>query len=140
MVASADQLASRSGDLIFQMGLVSDAYFAGNFQAAGAGLASGFDKLGAYGWDPFAGVYRFLLDFNHNGVPDFMSVVPRPSIQPSPRHPAVRCWLESTIVSNQGRTVIRFGANCRSVACDTTENQNLWEISSHHSLLNEQPT
>lgn len=61
-------------DLIFQMGLVSDAYFAGNFLAAGAGVASGFDKLGAYGWDPFAGVYRFLLDFNHNGVPDFMSV------------------------------------------------------------------
>jgi hypothetical protein len=62
-------------DLIFQMGLVSDAYFAGNFQAAGAGVASGYDKLGAYGWDPFARVYRFLLDFNHNGVPDFMSVV-----------------------------------------------------------------
>ena len=62
-------------DLIFQMGLVSDAYFAGNFQAVGGGLASGFDKLGTYGWDPFASVYRFLLDFNHNGVPDFMSVV-----------------------------------------------------------------
>ena len=60
-------------DLIFQFGIVSDAYFAGNFNAVGNAPASGFDKLGAYGWDPIAQKYRFLLDFNHNGVADFMS-------------------------------------------------------------------
>ncbi len=63
-------------DLIFQFGLVSDAYFAGNFNPAGLAPASGFDKLGAFGWDSFAGVYRFLLDFNHNGVASFYSPVP----------------------------------------------------------------
>ena len=62
-------------DLIFQFGLVSDAYFAGNFNAAGLAPASGFDKLGAFGWDPFALQYRFLLDFDHDGVVDFASPV-----------------------------------------------------------------
>ena len=60
-------------DLIFQMGTVSDAYFAGNFSAQHAASASGFDKLGSLGWDPYARKYRFLLDFNHNGVADFLS-------------------------------------------------------------------
>ena len=62
-------------DLIFQLGLESDAYFAGNFAAANAVNASGFDKLGVFGFDPFLGQYRFLLDFDHNGVPDFSSTV-----------------------------------------------------------------
>ncbi len=62
-------------DLIFRYGLESDAYFTGNFSAAGAVTASGFDKLGAFGYDPFAGTYRFLLDFDHNGVPDLYSPV-----------------------------------------------------------------
>ncbi len=60
-------------DLIFQLGTVSDAYFVGDFSAAGAVVSSEFDKLGAYGWDPFAQKYRFLLDLNHNGVADFSS-------------------------------------------------------------------
>jgi hypothetical protein len=30
----------------------------------------GFDKLGAYGFDNTAKKYRFLLDFNHDGVSD----------------------------------------------------------------------
>ncbi len=60
-------------DLIFRFGVESDAYFAGNFAPAAAAQASGFDKLGAFGVDPLTGQYRFLLDFDHNGVPDFFS-------------------------------------------------------------------
>ena len=60
-------------DLIFQFGTVSDAYFTGDFSPAGAATSSGFDKLGAFGWDPFVEQYRFLLDVNHNGVPDVLS-------------------------------------------------------------------
>jgi hypothetical protein len=60
-------------DLIFQFGTVSDAMFAGDFAPQAAQSSSGFDKLGAFGWDPFVQKYRFLLDFNHNGVPDFQS-------------------------------------------------------------------
>ncbi|MCO6458749.1 MAG: hypothetical protein J5I93_25865 [Pirellulaceae bacterium] len=59
-------------DLVFSFGLSSDAIFAGNFAPAGATSASGFDKLGAYGY--VGGQYRFLLDFDHDGVPDFSSV------------------------------------------------------------------
>ena len=62
-------------DLVFHLGLESDAYFAGNFAPAGAASASGFDKLGVFGVDPFIGQYRFLLDLDHNGVADFSSVV-----------------------------------------------------------------
>ena len=60
-------------DLIFQFGTVSDAYFAGDFSPADAVESSGFDKLGVFGWDPFVERYRFLLDVNHNGVPDVLS-------------------------------------------------------------------
>ena len=62
-------------DLIFRFGVESDAYFAGNFAPAAAIQASGFDKLGAFGVDPVTGQYRFLLDFDHNGVADFYSPV-----------------------------------------------------------------
>jgi hypothetical protein len=62
-------------DLIFRFGVESDAYFAGNFAPALAAQASGFDKLGAFGVDPLTGQYRFLLDFDHNGVADFFSTV-----------------------------------------------------------------
>ena len=58
-------------DLIFRFGVESDAYFAGNFAPANAVQASGFDKLGVFGVDPLTGQYRFLLDFDHNGVADF---------------------------------------------------------------------
>lgn len=62
-------------DLVFRYGSELDAYFAGNFADAAAVTASGFDKLGAFGFDQFGGVYRFLLDFDHNGVPDLYSPV-----------------------------------------------------------------
>jgi hypothetical protein len=59
-------------DLVFQFGLVADAHFTGNFAPGGAVTASGFDKLGAYG--VVGNVYRFLLDFDHDGTVDFSSV------------------------------------------------------------------
>jgi hypothetical protein len=55
-------------DFVFHFGDITDAYFAGNFAAAGAPSASGFDKLGAYG--AFGGHYQFLLDTNDDGVGD----------------------------------------------------------------------
>ncbi|HEY2414274.1 MAG TPA: hypothetical protein VGI40_18665, partial [Pirellulaceae bacterium] len=64
-------------DLTFQIGTVSDALFAGKFEpAAGAGVNDndGFDKLGAYGYDNVAKKYRFLLDFNHDGIGDLRVV------------------------------------------------------------------
>ncbi|MBI1916750.1 MAG: hypothetical protein HYS12_18750, partial [Planctomycetes bacterium] len=60
-------------DLIFSFGLRTDAIFAGNFAATGAGAASGFDKIGAYGF--LEGQFRFLLDLTHDGVPD-VTIVP----------------------------------------------------------------
>jgi subtilisin-like proprotein convertase family protein/Ca2+-binding EF-hand superfamily protein len=64
-------------DLTFQIGTVSDALFAGKFEPApGAGVNDndGFDKLGAYGYDNVAKKYRFLLDFNHDGIGDLRVV------------------------------------------------------------------
>jgi len=61
-------------DFVFQFGVISDAHFAGNFAPAGAGSASGFDKIGSYGFDNSTGLYRFLLDFDHDGIVDFTSV------------------------------------------------------------------
>ncbi len=59
-------------DLSFQIGTVSDSLFAGKFEPASAALNDndGFDKLGAYGYDNAAKKYRFLLDFNHDGISD----------------------------------------------------------------------
>lgn len=54
-----------NNDLVFHIGLVSDAVFAGNFSPQGQD-ANGFDKLGAYG--KANGLYRFLLDLNGDGV------------------------------------------------------------------------
>jgi uncharacterized repeat protein (TIGR01451 family) len=54
-------------DLQFQFGLQTDAIFAGQFHPNG-GVSNGFDRLGAYGLAN--GKYRFLLDFNDDGVPD----------------------------------------------------------------------
>jgi len=56
-------------DLNHNFGLLTDRLFAGNFAPAGVAPASGFDKLGAYGYTN--GVFRWLLDFNHDGVPDY---------------------------------------------------------------------
>jgi subtilisin-like proprotein convertase family protein len=58
-------------DLTFTYGLRQDLLFAGNFARAGATSASGFAKLGAYGQsNGSSGPWRFLLDFNGDGVPD----------------------------------------------------------------------
>ncbi len=59
-------------DLVFAFTDSKEAIFAGNFAPAGALSASGFDKLGAYGYE--SGSYRFTLDFDHDGVADFTSV------------------------------------------------------------------
>ena len=56
-------------DLVFHFGESGDSIFAGNFAPAGANAASGFDKLAAYGLNDQR-QYRFLLDFNHDGVVD----------------------------------------------------------------------
>ena len=61
-------------DLVFQLGQLADATFAGNFSPVGAVKASGFDKLGAYG--QFGGTYSFVIDTNDDGVADFSSVMP----------------------------------------------------------------
>ncbi len=55
-------------DFAYHFGEASDAYFAGNFSPAAASVASGFDKLGAYG--AFNGQYQFFLDTNDDGVGD----------------------------------------------------------------------
>lgn len=59
-------------DLVLLLGETTDARFAGNFAAAGATAASGFDKLGAYG--RVGNAYRFLLDLDHDGVFDVSTV------------------------------------------------------------------
>src|SRR5262249_47464667 len=55
-------------DLVFRFGSSGDSPFAGKFAPAGATSVSGFDRLGVYGFSN--GVFRFLLDFNNDGVPD----------------------------------------------------------------------
>ena len=65
---------STNRDLVFQFGQLVDAHFAGNFAPVGAAVASGYDKLGAYG--KFAGNYSFVLDTNDDGVADFSSLMP----------------------------------------------------------------
>ncbi|MEX0675655.1 MAG: ELWxxDGT repeat protein [Pirellulales bacterium] len=55
---------------------VHDGVFAGNFpvmqgnEGPPALVADGFDKLAAYGFDPVAGGFRWLIDTNHDGVID----------------------------------------------------------------------
>ncbi len=61
-------------DFVFQFGQLTDALFAGNFAAANAIAASGYDKLGAYG--RFGGKYSFLIDVNDDGVADVSSDMP----------------------------------------------------------------
>ncbi len=62
-----------NADKVFRFGLSGDAIFAGKFAPAGATTQNGFDSLGAYGFAN--GVYRFLLDFNSDGVAD-ATIVP----------------------------------------------------------------
>ncbi len=61
-------------DFIYNFGNITDAYFVGNFSAANAAAANGFDKIGSYGaWN---GVYQFFLDTDDDGVQDFVSNMP----------------------------------------------------------------
>src|SRR5207253_6271081 len=56
-------------DLVFHFGLTSDSIFSGQFTPAGTNpTVLQFDRMGAYG--QVNGVYRFLLDFTNDGVPD----------------------------------------------------------------------
>lgn len=58
-------------DIAFVFGGRGDQLFAGNFAPAGATSASGFDKLAAFGQvGGNTGPFRFLLDFNSDGVSD----------------------------------------------------------------------
>ena len=56
-------------DFAYNFGEITDAYFAGNFSQNPA-VASGFDKIGAYG--RVNGVYQFFLDTNDDGVGDLV--------------------------------------------------------------------
>ena len=50
---------------------------AGKFEpivGAGVNDNDGFGKLGAYGFDNVAKKYRFLLDFDHDGISDLRIV------------------------------------------------------------------
>ncbi len=60
-------------DFVYNIGEVTDAYFAGNFAPALAGSASGFDKIGVYG--AFLGTYQFFLDTNDDGVGDHVGTM-----------------------------------------------------------------
>ncbi|MFO0943474.1 MAG: dockerin type I domain-containing protein [Pirellulales bacterium] len=60
-------------DLTFQLGRTTDRVFAGNFARVGT-IASGYDKLGAYG--KAGALYSFALDTNDDGVADFVSSMP----------------------------------------------------------------
>ncbi|MFG0261866.1 MAG: Ig-like domain-containing protein [Novipirellula sp. JB048] len=61
-------------DFVMQFGQLTDALFAGNFADQDTGIASGFDKLGAYG--RFHGTYSFLIDTDDDGGGDFASAMP----------------------------------------------------------------
>jgi Ca2+-binding RTX toxin-like protein len=73
-------------DFIYNFGNVTDAYFTGNFaKPAGSGtapatkggaVASGYDKVGAYGAFNGTLVYQFALDTNDDGVVDLVSNMP----------------------------------------------------------------
>ena len=59
-------------DLNFDIGIQTDAIFTGQFTAAAAASADGFDRLGAYG--RVNGAYRWLLDLDNDGVADVSNV------------------------------------------------------------------
>jgi len=61
-------------DITFNLGFTSDAIFAGNFVQAAGGVASGFDKLAAYGL--VGNNYRWIIDTNHDGVADLTVIDP----------------------------------------------------------------
>lgn len=59
-------------DLVFSLGFATDALFAGNFDVAG--VANGYDKLGAYG--KVGGDWRWLVDLDGDGDIDLNVVQP----------------------------------------------------------------
>ncbi|MFN0021054.1 MAG: dockerin type I domain-containing protein [Pirellulaceae bacterium] len=67
-------LDASNRDITYLMGFTSDNIFAGNFVAAVAGVADGFDKLAAYG--KVGTSYRWLIDTNNDGVPEINVVQP----------------------------------------------------------------
>jgi hypothetical protein len=75
-----------SGDAVhhdnsFTFGVSTDTLFAGNFAAAGAATANGYDKLAAYG--KVGGQNRFLFDLTGDGQPD-LTVVPTLQLNGTP--------------------------------------------------------
>ena len=58
-------------DIAFLFGFRDDKIFAGNFNVPGAGAASGYDKLGAFGNAGAGAAWHWRLDFNHDGVVDY---------------------------------------------------------------------
>ncbi len=61
-------------DLEFNFGLISDERFAGKFRSNLQPLVPDgrlYDVLGAYGFDPALGRFRFLFDFNGDGAVDY---------------------------------------------------------------------
>ena len=78
-VFDPDNSDATNRDFIYQIGTDVDEYFAGNFNTAVMVMdATGFDKIGVYGQAAGTGTlnpqFRFLLDFDHDGAPDFTSV------------------------------------------------------------------
>lgn len=61
-------------DIVYKLGFQTDNVFAGNFVTDPLAAADGFDKLATYG--QFAGVFRWLIDTNNNGIPDLVVADP----------------------------------------------------------------
>ncbi|MBN2217139.1 MAG: hypothetical protein JW719_07165 [Pirellulales bacterium] len=55
-------------DIVYTLGFTTDDVFAGNFVYEDDAVADGFDKLAVYG--RVGGVFRWLIDFDNDGVPD----------------------------------------------------------------------
>ncbi|MBC8353053.1 MAG: hypothetical protein H8E66_13740, partial [Planctomycetes bacterium] len=77
----SDNSDAANRDFIYQIGTDTDQYFTGNFNTATMTMAaSGFDKVGVYGQTEATQPgqtnpqYRFLLDFDHDGAADLVSV------------------------------------------------------------------
>ena len=71
-------------DLVFEFAQPDDHHFVGQFAESGAASVDGFDRLGAYGvvqevtsngkYSKTREVYRWLLDFDNDGVADFNKI------------------------------------------------------------------
>lgn len=63
-------------DLVYVHGFATDELFAGKLHVGGAAVNDNFDKVGAYGFAN--GAWRWSLDTNNDGVPDYNVVNPIP--------------------------------------------------------------